>query len=117
MTTQRMHRNRYRALIGVLLVFSLLLSQWVGLSHAIAHSGVGGTQAASVAGWEPIEHSKSASHCAAFDAATLGASLHFAGLLVLPTVDSSAAVNLPAPDGIARLTTRHFNSRAPPQSA
>ena len=117
MTTQRMHRNRYRALIGVVLVFSLLLSQWVGLSHAIAHSGVGGTQAASVAGWEPIEHSKSASPCAAFDAATLGASLHSSGLLVLPAIRGSAAVNLPIPDGVARLTTRHFDSRAPPQSA
>ncbi|MFM7483750.1 MAG: hypothetical protein ACKO2S_05780 [Burkholderiaceae bacterium] len=117
MNTQRMHRNRYRALIGVLLVFSLLLSQWVGLSHAIAHSGIAGAQAISASGWEPIEHSKSASHCAAFDAATLGASLHSSGLLVLPAIRGSAAVKLPIPDGVARLTTRHFNSRAPPQSA
>ncbi|MFM8462732.1 MAG: hypothetical protein ACKOA0_01305 [Burkholderiaceae bacterium] len=99
------------------LILSLLLAQWVGLTHSIAHSGIASAQAISASGSEPIEHSKSASHCAAFDAATLGASLHSSGLLVLPAIRGSAAVKLPIPDGVARLTTRHFNSRAPPQPA
>jgi len=99
------------------LILSLLLAQWVGLTHSIAHSGIASAQAISASGSEPIEHSKSAGHCAAFDAATLGASLHCSGSLVLPTIRGGAAVKLPIPDGVARLTTRHFNSRAPPQPA
>lgn len=117
MTHAAPHRNPQRAFTAVVLVLSLLLAQWLGLTHAIAHSGVASAQTASASGWEPIEHTQSATHCAAFDAATLGASLHTSGLVILPVVRCSAAVELPVRGGIARLTTRHFNSRAPPHQA
>jgi hypothetical protein len=117
MITASSHRRSYRALTAALLVFGLLLSQWVGWTHAIAHSGIASTQAASDSSWEPIQHTHSASHCAALDAATLGASLHSSGLLVLPAVRASAAIDLPVRGGIARLTALHFNSRAPPHLA
>jgi hypothetical protein len=110
-------RNPQRAFTAVLLVLSLLQAQWLGLTHSIAHSGVTSAQTESVSGWEPIEHTQSAAHCAAFDAATLGASLHNSGLVILPVVRCSAAVELPIRGGIARLTARHFNSRAPPHQA
>ena len=114
MITAHSHRRSYRVLTTALLVFGLLLSQWAGLRHAIAHSGIATTQAASDSSWEPIQHTHSASHCAALDAATLGASLHGNASLVLPAVRASAAIDLPVRGGIARLTARHFNSRAPP---
>lgn len=99
----------------MVLVISLMLAQWLGLTHAIAHSGIATAQSASVSGWEPIDHTQSAAHCAGFDAATLGASLHSNDLVISPVVRCSAAVELPVLSGITRLTTRHFNSRAPPQ--
>ena len=117
MTHAAPRRYPQRAFMAALLVFSLLLAQWLGLTHAIAHSGVASAQTASASGWEPIEHTQSAAHCAAFDAATLGASLHTSGLVILPVVRCSTAVELPVRGGIARLTTRHFNSRAPPRQA
>ncbi len=106
--------NPQRALTAALLVLSLLLAQWLGLTHAIAHSGTASAQTASASDWKPIEHTQSTAHCAAFDAATLGAGLHTSGSAILPMVRCSAAVELPVRGGIARLTTRHFNSRAPP---
>lgn len=117
MTHTAPHRHPQRAFTAVLLVLSLLLAQWLGLTHAIAHSGVASAQIASTPGWEPIEHTQSATHCATFDAATLGASLHSSDLAISPVVRCSAAVELPVRSGITRLTTRHFNSRAPPQPA
>jgi|GEM_PF-1627414 len=102
--------------ISALLLPCLLFSQWLGLTHTVVHSGIAGA-AILASGWGPIDHDESTDSCAAFDAATLGASVHSSGLLVLPATRSSAAVHLPIPDGVARLTTRHFNSRAPPQLA
>jgi len=109
-------KNLTRSIFALLLI-CLLFSQWLGLIHTIAHSGIGGSQAISASGWEPIEHSESDSNCAAFYAATLGASLHTSGLLVVTAIHGSAAVHLPIPDGVARLTIRHFNSQAPPKPA
>ncbi len=117
MTHNAPRRNLQRAFTAVLLVLSLLLAQWLGLTHAIAHSGGASAQTASASGWEPIEHTQSAANCAAFDAATLGTSLHTSDLVILPVVRCSAAVELPVRSGITRLTTRHFNSRAPPHQA
>ena len=117
MTHAAPRRNPQRAFTAVLLVLSLLMAQWLGLTHSIAHSGVASAQTASTPGWEPIEHTQTAAHCAAFDAATLGASLHTGDLAILPVVRCSTAVELPVRGGIARLTTRHFNSRAPPLQA
>jgi hypothetical protein len=110
-------RSPQRAFTAALLVLSLLLAQWLGITHAIAHSGIATAQSVSASGWEPIEHTQSSAHCAAFDAATLGASLHTSGLAILPVVRCSAAVELPIRGGIVRLTARHFNSRAPPHQA
>ena len=70
MTHTASHRHPQRAFTAVLLVLSLLLAQWLGLTHAIAHSGVASAQITSTPDWEPIEHTQSATHCAALDAAT-----------------------------------------------
>lgn len=111
------HSCSARAVTAALLVISLLLAQWLGLAHAIGHSGIAGTQTMSAPGWEPSQHPHSIGHCAAFDAATLGASLHSIGLPLPPVIRTSTAINLPVVGAVTARTPRHFDSRAPPQLA
>ncbi len=114
-----LHRMRHRrhALIGMLLALSLLLTQWLGYAHAIAHAG-GATEVTKVtqAGGS-FDHGKSASACAGFDAATLGAATLNSALPPLPTVAASGPVVLPLRSGWHRQFSAHFSSRAPPLNA
>ncbi len=109
--------NRRAALIGMLLVLSLLFTQWLGYAHAIAHPG-GTTEFSKLAQTsESIEHANSASACAAFDAATLGAGTLNSVLPALPVVQESGPVILPADTGWQCQFTAYFSSRAPPLNA
>ncbi|MFM7524473.1 MAG: hypothetical protein ACKO4M_09980 [Betaproteobacteria bacterium] len=117
MTLTHLHQNPRRALTVALLVLSMLLAQWVGLTHAIAHSGVATAQTASSSFGEPLEHTKSASHCAVFDAATLGAGVASSDVPCITVVQHTAAVQLLIKSGLSRQPTHHFQSRAPPQLA
>jgi len=117
MTLIHRHRNPQRALTVALLVLSMLLSQWVGLTHAIAHSGIVSAQTATSSTGEPLEHTKSASHCAAVDAATLGASVASSDVSYVTIVQHTAAVQPPVKTGLSRQPARHFQPRAPPQLA
>ena len=112
------HLKRRTALLGVLLILSLLFTQWLGYAHAVSH-GVASpemTKAVQSAGG-PSDHAKSASACAALDAATLGAGLHSAGWPPLPALAVNGAVALPLRSGWHRLFSAHFSSRAPPLNA
>ena len=117
--------NRQRAFIGTLLVLCLLLAQWVGYAHAIAHvhgQGNAGTHAAIAdrgtdTSPAPFEHQKASGACAALDAAALGAGLCSTGLVLqalhapqLPRVERAAQPWLPA-------FAPHFATRAPPLNA
>lgn len=108
------HRS---AFLGLLLVLSLLFTQWLGYAHALAHVGgpvdvATSTESQSADGL--FEHAKSAGACAAFDAATLDAGLHQAGATLLPALLAERAVALPLRAGWHRLFHAHFSSRAPP---
>ncbi len=115
-----------RALLGALLVLCLLLSQWLGYAHAIAHlhgqanvvSHVQGEPpAGSGAGSVLFEHQKASGSCAALDAATLGAGLCGDGL----ALSALRAPQVPAPDFQHQpwraAFTPLFSSRAPPRNA
>lgn len=117
--------NRQRAFIGTLLVLCLLLAQWVGYAHAIAHvhgQGNVGTHAAVAdrgadTSSGPFEHQKASGACAALDAAALGAGLCSKGLALqalhapqLPPVERASQPWLPA-------FAPHFSTRAPPLNA
>ncbi len=108
--------KRSTALIGMLLAISLLLSQWLGYAHAIAHAGVGAEPAKAAQAYTGVsDHVKSAGACAALDAATLGAGLQSASLPLLPDMATNGPVALPLRSGWHRLFTAHFSSRAPPR--
>lgn len=110
-------RNRRHALIGMLLALSLLLTQWLGYAHAIAHAG-GLAEFTKVTQDDgSFEHAKSASACAEFDAATLGAGTLNSALPPLPAVAESGPVILPLRSGWHRQFSAHFSSRAPPLNA
>lgn len=115
-----------RALLGALLVLCLLLSQWLGYSHAIAHmhgqaNAAAHAQGEPPAGTQPgsglFEHQKASGACAALDAATLGASLCSDGL----ALSALRAPQVPAP-ALQYQAWRPafiplFSSRAPPPDA
>lgn len=111
-----MHKRR-SALMGMLLALSLLFTQWLGYAHAIAHAGgvTEFTQVVQAGG--ALEHAKSASACAAFDAATLGAGTLNSILPAAPVVQENGPVALPLRAGWHRQFTAHFSSRAPPLNA
>ncbi len=107
-------------------MLSLLLMQWLGYAHAIAHAdgpneatrieiakaGVADHQKAGVA-----DHQKAASACAAFDAATLGAGLHSPAITLFAAPAPSFAPLTLTPVGHAPAFFAHFSSRAPPLTA
>ncbi len=115
---------RHRALVSALLVLCLLLAQWVGYAHAIAHwhgQGMGGAhlqQSERIADASSLfDHPKASGACTALDAATLGAGLCSSGL-ALP------AVHVPPLPLVAQDTQRWlpafsplFPTRAPPLNA
>ena len=117
---------RGNALVSGLLVLCLLLAQWVGLAHAIAHAQSqgsvhlqlaergGDTDAVSVG---LFDHPKASGACAALDAATLGAG----PCTDIGTLPLQRAVQVPA--SAVLLQRWHppfvasFSSRAPPLDA
>ncbi len=109
--------DRRGALMGMLLVLSLLLTQWLGYAHAIAHAGGAPEFKKAALAGSALEHAKSASACAAFDAATLGAGTLNSMLPALPVVREGGPVILPLRSGWHRQFSAHFSSRAPPLNA
>jgi hypothetical protein len=117
---------RQRALVGALLVLCLLLAQWIGLAHAIAHahgqSSVdlqlaerGNDNTPVIAGL--FDHAKASGACAALDAATLGTGP--CSDIAMPPLQRAEQVPAPAvllqrwhPPFVAS-----FSSRAPPIDA
>lgn len=99
-------------------MLSLLLTQWLGYAHAIAHAN-GLNEATRVESTKAgaADHPQTASACAAFDAATLGAGLHSPALTlaVLPSPSFAPALAIPA--GHTQPFFVHFSSRAPPLKA
>ncbi|MGB6054514.1 MAG: hypothetical protein WBG17_04660 [Burkholderiaceae bacterium] len=110
-------RSRRRQALAGLLVLALLLAQWSGFQHRIAHSGFGLAASTVAAGGGPrigsggdsLHHS-----CLAFDAATLAVALH-AAVPSAPALPS----RLPAPQRPTFASwdapfVPHFLTRAPP---
>jgi hypothetical protein len=115
--TALIHRKMHlpAALLSAVLVLSLLLTQWLGYGHAIAHAdGLNETISAESAKSGTANHPKTTSACAAFDDATLGAGIHSPALTLtaLPTPSFAPAAQRPA--GHAPAFFVHFSSRAPP---
>ena len=119
---------RPRAVVGALLVLCLLLAQWVGYAHAIAHWHGQGSNAAHLkhlqkaervadAGNGLFDHQKASGACVALDAVALGAGLCSSGLALpaahapqLPPVALTEQRWLPAFSAL-------FATRAPPLNA
>jgi hypothetical protein len=116
---------RHRALIGALLVLSLLLVQWVGYAHAIAHWHGQGSVAAHLQNAERIvdagnglfDHQKASGACVALDAATLGAG-PCSSSFALPALHAPQLppVTLPEPRWRPAFSAL-FSTRAPPLNA
>lgn len=99
-------------------MLSLLLTQWLGYAHAIAHADSGNEATRieiTTAG--VVDHQKAASACAAFDAATLGAGLHTPAIRVSAAPLDSFAPAALTHTGHAPAFFAHFSSRAPPLKA
>ncbi len=117
MNPDRMRVRHRSALFGILLALSLLLTQWLGYAHAIAHAGNAAEFAKAGQAGGPFEHARSAGACAGFDAATLGAGTLNSVLPLLPVIRESGPVDLPLRSGWHRQFSAHFSSRAPPLNA
>jgi hypothetical protein len=95
--------HRPAAFLSMVLMLSLLLTQWLGYAHAIAHAhsqNDATTVEISKAG--VADHQKAASACAAFDAATLGAGLHSPAITLFvagftPSADPLSMIALTVP--------------------
>jgi hypothetical protein len=102
-----------RIVIALMLAVALLFAQWTGLKHRISHASLQYQQihASSIddTGDNDAGHS-----CAAFDAATVGDTLHFLPFII-PLIRSAQVLALWAAftSWDAPLTTC-FSSRAPP---
>ena len=106
--------------LNLLLVLSLLFTQWLGISHAIFHASQ--NSVVSIANIEPVvgdtfDHQKSSSFCSLFDAAALGVAVHAtpctAPAFFTPTQHEQSSFRL---SWIQPLSV-YFSSRAPPQLA
>ena len=106
--------------LNLLLVLSLLFTQWLGISHAIFHASQ--NSVVSIANFEPVvgdtfDHQKSSSFCSLFDAAALGVAVHAtpctAPAFFNPTQHEQSSFQL----GWIQPFSVYFSSRAPPQLA
>ena len=106
--------------LNLLLVLSLLFTQWLGISHAIFHASQ--NSVVSIANVEPVvgdifDHQKSSSFCSLFDTAALGAAVHAtpctAPAFFNPTKHEQSSFRL----GWIQPFSVYFSSRAPPQLA
>lgn len=92
-------------------VLALLFAQWAGVQHRIAHAGLMHEHASST----HIDDDRNADHsCAAFDAATIGDSIHVSPF-ASPLITSAQVLALWAAfiSWDAPLIA-YFSSRAPP---
>ncbi len=103
--------------LAIMVVLSLLFTQWLGFGHAIAHgNGLPEfSQSKAKVGALP-EHQKSSSTCAALDAATLAAGMPMTSFAIAFTALAGGPIILPLRTGWHRLFTAHFSSRAPPSN-
>ncbi|MBM3337158.1 MAG: hypothetical protein FJY60_05650 [Betaproteobacteria bacterium] len=110
--------HRPAAFLSMVLMLGLLLTQWLGYAHAIAHAD-GRSEAVpiEIAKAGVVDHHKSASACAAFDEATLGAGLHSPAITLFAASAASFAPLGLTPVGHAPAFFAHFSSRAPPLTA
>ena len=106
--------------LNLLLVLSLLFTQWLGISHAIFHASQ--NSVVSVANVAPVvgdtfDHQKSSSFCSLFDAAALGIAVHATPCTVpaffTPTQHEQSSFRL----SWIQPFSVYFSSRAPPQLA
>jgi hypothetical protein len=116
LTRRKMHRPA--AFLSMVLMLSLLLTQWLGYAHAIAHADSRNeATAVGIAKAGVVDHQKAASACAAFDAATLGAGLHSPAITLFVAPAPSFAPAALTYTGHAPAFFAHFSSRAPPLTA
>lgn len=110
--------ERRRPWLALMLMLCLLLAQWLGLGHAVAHgNGLPDASKVTTKAGGLLEHQKSTASCAALDAATLGAGVPVAEFtFTLAALVDQPAV-LPLRSGWHRLFTAHFSTRAPPLNA
>jgi hypothetical protein len=117
--TKNLVHTRF-VVLNLLLVLSLLFTQWQGISHAIFHASQ--NSVVSVANLEPVvsdtfDHQKSSSFCSLFDAAALGVAVHAtpftAPAFFNPTQHEQSSFQL----GWIQPFSVYFSSRAPPQLA
>ncbi len=102
----------------MVLMLSLLLTQWLGYAHAIAHAeGRNEAVRIEIAKAGAVDHQKAASACAAFDAATLGAGLHSPAITLFAESAPSFVPLALTPVGHTPAFFTHFSSRAPPLTA
>lgn len=106
------------ALLSLALMLSLLFTQWLGYAHLIAHAD-GANEATRIESAKSgiPDHQKTASACAAYDAATLGASLHTPDIILAVTPSASFLPQTATPVDHAPAFFAHFASRAPPLKA
>lgn len=106
--------------LNLLLVLSLLFTQWLGISHAIFHASQ--NSVVSIANVEPVvsdtfDHQKSSTFCSLFDAAALGVVVHATPCTTPaffnPTQHEQSSFQL----GWIQPFSVYFSSRAPPQLA
>ena len=99
-------------------MLSLLLTQWLGYAHAIAHADSRNDAIpVEIAKAGIADHKKAASACAAFDAATLGASVCSPPITLIVAPSPSFAPLALTPVAHAPAFFIHFSSRAPPLKA
>lgn len=110
--------DRRRLWLALMLMLSLLFTQWLGFGHAIAHvNGLPEFSSAAPKTNGLPEHQKSSGACASLDAATLGAGVPVAAFVPALAALADGPIQLPLRSGWHRLFTAHFNSRAPPLNA
>ncbi len=104
--------------LALTLILSLLFTQWLGVSHAVAHgNGLPELKQATAKALGLPDHAKSSGACAALDAATLGAGPPAVDFVPAFATLDDGPVALPLRTGWHRLFVAHFSSRAPPLNA
>lgn len=112
------HRKLHHKAALLSLALMLLFTQWLGYAHLIAHTdGVNEVTRIEASKSGIPDHQKTASACAAFDAAALGAGLHTPDIILAVAPSASFAPQTATPAGHAPAFFAHFASRAPPLKA
>ncbi|MBX9900450.1 MAG: hypothetical protein K2Y28_06655 [Burkholderiaceae bacterium] len=123
-TVRFSHFSRYSKTLFCLLLPALLLAQWVGLAHRIAHSGIAsnpptislsaGANSHNLLSNLPFNDDPKLHSCIALDATTCADFLHTPNALLVVHANGQSAP-LPDPFKLVLLETeRFYPSRAPP---